>query len=120
MIDITQKKVRSGKSLIYATVLLAAGQSILLHLGTTDYGHKIISVYFVIEVLILGFTLFLGLKNRWTRMILVILTVWETILFFQDPISPDNLLMIVIWILRVYVIVTLFGRTMNQYYKADN
>lgn len=121
MTDEIERKIKRGTVLIYITIFLAAGQSIFLHLVTTDYGHKIISTYFIIEILILGLTIFLGLKNKWTRTILIGLTICETVLFFQDvPISPDDLLMMIIWTIRIYVIVGLFSRTMNQYYKATN
>jgi hypothetical protein len=121
MTDSIQRRIKRGAILIYGTLLLAMGQSILLHLGTTDYGHRIISTYFVIEILILGVTVIGGLKNKWTRVILIALTAFETILFFQDtPISPDEILMIMAWCIRVYVIAGLFTRTMNQYYKMDN
>lgn len=107
--------------MIYGTLLLALAQSILLHLGTTDYAHRIISTYFFTEILILGATVIAGLKNKWTRVILMVLTAFETILFFQDtPISPNEILMIIAWCIRVYVIAGLFIATMNQYYKTDN
>src|SRR5688572_19876553 len=121
MTDTIRRKIKHGTILIYGTILLAAGQSILLHLRTTDYGHKIISTYFIIEILILGVTIILGLKNKWTRIILVVLTIWETILFFKEtPIGPDDILMMMTWSIRVYVITGLFTGTMTQYYKADN
>lgn len=120
MIDII-RKIKRGTILLYGTVLLAAGQSIFLHLITTDYAHEIISTYFMIEILILGITIILGLRNKWARIMLVILTMWETILFFHDtPLSPDNIVMIVVWLIRAYVISGLFTRTMNQYYKGNN
>lgn len=121
MTDSIQRRIKRGTILIYVTLLLALGQSILLHLGTTDYAHRIVSTYFIIEILILGVTVIGGLKNKWTRVIFIALTTFETILFFQDtPISPDEILMIIVWCIRVYVIVGLFTGTMNQYYKTDN
>src|SRR5688572_26689159 len=112
MTDIIRRKIRRGTILIYGTILLAVAQSFLLHLITTDYAHKIVSTYFIIEILILGVVVIWGLKNKWTRIIFVVLTVWETILFFQDtPISPDYILMIIAWSIRVYVIVGLFTGT---------
>jgi hypothetical protein len=99
------RKIKRATILIYVTVLLAAGQSILLHLGTSCNGHEVFSTYFMVEVLILALTVAVGLKNKWTRMIFVLLLSWETIIFFKDmPISPDGLLMIFIWAVRVYVV----------------
>jgi hypothetical protein len=121
MTDSIQRQIKSGTILLYGTILLAVGQSLLLHLGTTDYAHKIISTYFIIEILLLGVTVIGGLRNKWTRVILVVLTVVETVLFFQDtPISPDDTLMIVAWCVRVYVIAGLFTGTMNRHYRTDN
>lgn len=121
MTDSIRRKIKRGTILIYATLLLAVGQSILRHLGTTDHAHRINSIYFVVEILILGVTVIGGLKNKWTRVILIALTAFETILFFQDtPISPDEILMIITWCIRVYVIAGLFTGRMNQYYKTDN
>ena len=121
MTDIVQKKIQRGTIIIYGTILLAVGQSIFLEIVTTDYGHKIISSYFIIETLILGLTIILGLKNKWTRIILGILTICEAGFFLIDkPVSPDELLMIIIFGLRVYVIAGLFNMTMNQYYRTDN
>ena len=120
MADSIQRRIRRGTILIYGSLLLAVGQSTQLHLGTTDYAHRIFSIYFISETLILGVTAIGGLRNKWTRVILVLLTALETILFFQDtPISPDYILMIIAWCIRVYVIAGLFTGAMNQYYKAD-
>jgi hypothetical protein len=117
-----ERTIRRGTILMCLTVLLAAVQSILLHLATTDYGHRTNLVYVVIEILTLELTISLGLKNKWTRILLMILTIWETILAFQETgtSGPDYLLMKIIWIVRVYVILGLFSRTMNRYYRAHD
>jgi hypothetical protein len=120
MTDTVRKKIQRGTFIIYGTILLAFGQSILLEIGTTDNGHRIISIYFIIETLILGLMTIFGLRNKWTRIILGILTICETGLFLRDrPISPDELIMIIIFGLRVYVILGLFNGTMNQYYRSE-
>lgn len=121
MTDTIRRKIKRGTILIFGTTLLAAGQSILLHLRTTDYAHKIVSTYFIIEILILGTMIILGLKNKWTRVILLFLTIWETVLFFQEtPYSPDYILMMIIWCVRVYVIAELLFGAINKYYKTEN
>ena len=120
MTDIAQRKIKRGTIIIYLTIFLAIGQSIFEEIGTTDGGHVILSFYFVVETLILALTLFLGLKNRWTRVIIGILTICETILFIQDrPVSPHEILMITIFGLRVFVLIGLFSRDVRQYYR-DN
>ena len=106
---------------MYVTVLLAIGQSVLSEIGTTDDGHTIVSAYFLIEALIIMLVMVPGFKNRWARVIIAVLTVCEMVLFIQDrPVSPDELLMIVIFALRVYVVVGLFRKPMSQYYRTGS
>jgi hypothetical protein len=120
MPDIPQKRIKRATIIIYLTFFLAAGQSIFEELGTTDGGHIILSFYFFIEVALAGFTFFLGLKNGLTRIVIGILTICECILFILDrPVSPDEILMIIIFGLRVFVLLGLFSREVNQYYKED-
>jgi hypothetical protein len=119
MTGIAQRKIKRGTIIIYLTIFLAIGQSIFEELGTTDGGHRILSIYFFIEAVTLGLTLLVGLKNSWTRVIIGALTICEIVLFIQDrPVSPDEILMIVIFGLRVFVLVGLFSRELNQYYKG--
>ena len=118
MTDVAQRKVKRGAIIIYLTILFAIGQSIFEELGTTDGGHRILSIYFLIETLLLGLTLLVRLRNRWTRVMIGALIICEAILFIQDrPISPDEILMIVIFGVRVFVLVGLFSGEVNQYYN---
>ncbi|MBT1701034.1 hypothetical protein KK083_29345 [Fulvivirgaceae bacterium PWU4] len=119
MTDTREPKIKQLTMICYLTVILAALQSIFEELMTTDFAHRIFSTYFFIEVAILVVLLGIGLKNEWTRVILALFTFWEVVLFIQEkPISPDEVLMIIIFALRVYVLVRLFSGAANRYYKA--
>lgn len=114
-------KIKQLAIVCYLTIILAALQSIFEELGTTDGGHYIFSTYFCIEVAMLGVLLTAGLKNKWTRVIVALFTLWEAVLFIQDkPVSPHEILMIVIFGLRVYVLVRLFSGAANRYYKTKS
>ena len=115
----TQMTIKRANFLLCLTVGLAAGQSIFDELGTTDGGHQIFSAFFFIEVAILGLIIFSGLKNKWTRILLTLLTFTEMVLFFLDrPISPDELPMLLIFTIRVYVFVGFFKKKESQYYTS--
>jgi hypothetical protein len=115
-----QAKIKKWTIIIYLTIAIAAGQSILSEVGTTDNGHKILSTYFFIEITLLGLLLLVGLKNKWTRVLIGLLTFLETALFIADrPVSPDEMLMILIFGLRLYVLIGLFSKEANQYYRTD-
>ena len=119
MHDIVQKKLRRGTIMIYGTVALALMQSIYLEIITSDYAHQMASPYFFIEIVVLVVMIAAGLKNKWTRIILSVLMLCEVVLFLQDsPVSPDELLMVIIFCLRAYVIIGLFGRTINNHFKT--
>jgi hypothetical protein len=116
-----RKKISRGTWIMLGTTLLAAGQSIYEELSTSDYAHVIVSRYFVVESIMLLLIVSMGLRNKWTRILLIAPVLYEAWLFFLDsPVSPHELLMVVIFGLRVYVISLLFGNTMNRYYKAAN
>lgn len=114
-------RIKQATVLIYITTLLAVIQSVYLHIITTDYAHIILSTHFIIEAVILAVTIFIGLRRKQSRFILGILTLTEVVLFYHErPVSPDELPMIIIFVIRVYVFILLFGKTVNQYYKSVN
>ena len=117
MADMIPTIIRRSTFLIYLTVLLSGLNSIWFEIITSDYAHKIFSSYFFIEAAILALTIVVGLRNKWIRIFVGILTAAEVVLFFQDrPISPDESLMIIIFGLRVYILIALFSKPANQYY----
>ena len=113
-----QKIIRQTTLLLYLTVGLATIQSLLMEFLTTDSGHHILSIYFFIEAVILGLIIFLGLQNKRTRVLIALLISVEAVFFFLDkPISPDELLMMIIFGTRVYLLTRLFTKKANQYYS---
>lgn len=118
MTDAGRIKIKQLAVICYLTIILAAVQSIFEELITTDGAHIIFSTYFFIEVAILAVLISAGLKNKWTRVILALLTFWEVVFIQDRPFSPDEVLMIVIFGLRLYVLVRLFSGAANRYYKA--
>ena len=110
--------IRRSTFLIYLTILLSGLNSIWFEIITSDYAHNILSYYFFIEAAILTLTIVIGLRSKWIRMFVGILTAAEVVLFFQDrPVSPDESLMIIIFGLRVYILIALFSKPANQYYS---
>jgi hypothetical protein len=73
---------------------------------TLDDGHEIFSKYFFVEAVILLTVFFTGLRVTWARMLYVLLGLVEVWFFYEGiPISPDDLPMILIFGLRLYVLV---------------
>jgi hypothetical protein len=99
------------------TVGLSGLQSILLHIGTTDFAHKIFSNYFFIELFIFLLTIITGLKKKIFGIIFLLAFVFETVLFFinERPISPNVLLMLIVGATRIYILIWLLKRmTKNE------
>jgi|GEM_PF-2289671 len=99
------KHINKATILTILTVVLAGLQSYMFHVGTTDYAHKILSVYFYIELFILLWAIFTGLRNKTFVAIYLLVFLFEAILFFikEKPISPDNFVMVIVGILRIYI-----------------
>jgi hypothetical protein len=108
-------RVRS-EFILYITLILALGQSILEEVIATDYAHNVFSPYLFSEVAIMVVLLLWELKNRWILLVIFLITLFETVLFFfEGHISPDDLMMILIFGLRCYV----FADLIRPVRKAD-
>ena len=94
------------------TVGLSGLQSVLLHIGTTDFAHKYFSMYFFFELFILLLTLTTGLKKKTYAMLFLLVFIFEIVWFFRNerPISPDVLLMIIVGAARIYILIWLLKR----------
>jgi hypothetical protein len=94
------------------TVGLSGLQSVLLHIGTTDFAHKYFSMYFFVELFILLLTLTTGLKKKIYAMLFLLVFIFEIVWFFRNerPISPDVLLMIIVGASRIYILIWLLKR----------
>lgn len=102
--------------LTIVTVGLAAVQSYLMHIGTTDFAHNIFSFYFYAELLILLLAVATGLRNKTVAVIFLLIFVTEIVWFFiyDLPVSPHLFLMYIIGATRVYIIYWLFKRYRNN------
>ena len=99
------------------TVGLSGLQSVLLHIGTTDFAHKYFSAYFFIELFIFLLTIITGLKQKTSAILFLLVFIFETVWFFinERPISPDVLLMLIVGVTRIYIIIWLLKRlTKNE------
>jgi hypothetical membrane protein len=98
------------------TVGLSGLQSVLLHIGTTDFAHKYFSTYFFVELFILLLTLSTGLKRKTFAILFLLAFIFETVWFFinERPISPDVLLMLIVGATRIYILTWLLKRRQNE------
>ena len=94
------------------TVGLSGLQSVLLHIGTTDFAHKFFSTYFFFELFIFLLTIITGLKQKIFAILFLLVFVFETVWFFinERPISPDILLMLIVGATRIYILIWLLKR----------
>jgi hypothetical protein len=103
------------------TVTLSAVQSILLHIQTTDFGHRYFSVYFFVEIFILLISIITGLRHKTGVLIFLLAFLFEVVWFFiyERPISPDVLIMLVVGLIRTYTFFWLFYQMANDdiFYK---
>ena len=91
------------------TIGLSALQSLLLHIGTTDYAHNYSSFYFFAEIFILILTIVTGLQRRIDALLFLIAFIIEAFWFLRNerPFSPDVLLMFITGAIRLYIIILL-------------
>jgi hypothetical protein len=94
------------------TVGLSGLQSVLLHIGATDFAHKYFSTYFFIEIFIFLLTLATGLKRKTYAILFLLAFIFEILWFFMNerPISPDILLMLIVGATRIYILIWLLKR----------
>lgn len=107
-----EKRFDKGTILTIITVGLSAIQSVLLHVGTTDFAHSYFSVYFFVEVFILLLTIITGLQQKTEVITLFFAFIFEVVYFFinERPISPDVSLMLIVGVTRIYIFVWLLKR----------
>jgi hypothetical protein len=94
------------------TVGLSGLQTLWLHQITSCYGHKFFSEYFYFELTILFLILLTGLKRKIYIISYAAIFVFETIWFIinERPISPDDLLMLIVGATRIYILIWLLKR----------
>jgi hypothetical protein len=94
------------------TVGLSGVQSVLLHVGTTDFTHKYFSPYFFFELFIFLLTIITGLKHKIYARLFLVVFIFEIVWFFinERPISPDAILMLIVGATRIYILIWLLKR----------
>ncbi len=94
------------------TVGISWLQSVLLHIGTTDFAHKYFSTYFFVELFIFLLTLITGLKQKIFALLFLLAFIFEIALFFinERPIRPDIFLMLIVGGTRIYILIWLLKR----------
>jgi hypothetical protein len=105
-----------GTILTILTVVLAGVQSVLLHIGTTDFAHSYFSVYFFIELFILLLTIITNLDQKINVLIFFIAFVFEVVWFFSNerPISSDIVFMLIVGVTRIYIFIWLLKRLSKE------
>jgi hypothetical protein len=78
------KHFNKATILTILTVGLSGLQSILLHIGTTDFAHKYFSTYFFVELFTLLLTLTTGLKKKIYTVVFLLTFIFETAWFLKS------------------------------------
>jgi hypothetical protein len=106
------KHLNRATFLTILTVGLSGLQSILLHIGTTDFAHKYFTIYFFVELFILLLTLATGLKKKTYAILFLLAFIFEAVWFFinERPISPDVLSMLIVGATRIYILIWVIKR----------
>ena len=94
------------------TVGMALAQSLLSHITTTDYGHNFFSEYFFAELAIILLVVFTRLKNINHVISSLAIFIFEIIWFliYERPYSPEELIMMIIGVMRIYILIGLFKK----------
>ncbi|CAL2106956.1 membrane hypothetical protein [Tenacibaculum sp. 190524A02b] len=101
------------KNLFFLTVLMAITQSLFLSYITSDYAHEFFTIFFFIELLNL-IVFYFSYRRKWFWLFLLLSTIIEIVIFIKQdlPISPDEIFMILIVLLRLYIVYKL-GKPIN-------
>ena len=105
-----------GTVLTILTVALSGVQSVLLHIGTTDFAHSYFSVYSFVEFFILLIAIITGFRQKLSVIIFLFAFLFEVVWFFiyELPISPDILIMLIVAVARTYIFVWLLRRMVRD------
>jgi len=108
----TLKHFNRAVILTMITVMLSGLQAIYSHNITTDYAHKFFSEYFYLELIIFLLAIFTGFKRYIYLILFMLFFIFEAVWFFinERPIGPDDLLMLIVGSIRIYVLVWLLKR----------
>ena len=113
--------IKKSTALLYLSFVVAAIQAVRFGFRESDFLIEIIATFIFLELALLILTLIPGLKNKLTRIFLLVLILIELILFFLDqPIELNELLLVLILLIRIYVLILLFNTTASKFYAARN
>lgn len=99
------------KYVLLLTIALATFQAFYLNYITTDFSYNLFSIYFFTELSILILISFFYDKKRFPLALLLMVTLEITIFIKKElPLSPDEILMVLITVIRVYVVYKLYKK----------
>lgn len=103
------KNINKAAYLTFITVGLSLSQSYLNHIGTSCYAHNYFSEYFYIELAVFILTIITKLNNKWSSIFYFLFFFIEVTWFLikEKPYGPDELIMILIGLIRIYILVWL-------------
>ena len=99
--------------MFFLTILMAITQSLFFSYVTSDYAYDFFSIFFFIELLNL-IVFYFFYRRKWFWLFLLLSVIIEVIIFIRQdlPISPDEIFMILIVLLRFYIVYK-FGKSIN-------
>jgi len=114
-----EKISKNSTLILLGTVSIFFIQAIWLSSIKTDYSVNEILIFCICEMSLLILTFFPGLKNKQTRFFLLLVILVQSILFFLDkPIESSEVLFLIIFPIRFYVLILLFNTASNKFYSA--
>jgi hypothetical protein len=114
--------INRASVLTFVTVGLSGLQSYYLHIITSDYAHRYFSIYFYFELFVAVLTLITGLKNGMWALIYLFIFILEVFVFLRTerPYGPDELLMLIVGVIRIYIFIWLVKRLRNSNSEKAN
>jgi hypothetical protein len=87
-------------------------QGVLLEYGVTDFAHDFFSIYFYIELLLLGLLIVTGFRHKISVLLFIGIFIFEAVIFIirESPISPDVVIMILVGLIRIYILIRLIKK----------
>ncbi|MES2617823.1 MAG: hypothetical protein V4613_08090 [Bacteroidota bacterium] len=94
------------------TFLLTGGQAVMNHCFTSCFAHSYFTIYLYVELTLVALVLLTGLRSRASVWVFFAIIAFESIWFLinEKPYAPDQLLMILGGIIRIYILSLLFKR----------
>jgi len=114
-----EKIQKNSTQLLLGTVGVFIIQAVWLSSIKTNYSANEILIFCICEIALLILTFFPGLKKKHTRVFLLLAILVQSILFFLDkPIESSEVLFLLIFPIRFYILILLFNTASNKFYMA--